>query len=223
MENILVISVHPDDETLGCGGTLLKHKSKGDILNWIIVTNATIEHGWGQELVKNRQKEIDLVGELYGFRKVIKLEFPTTKLDEIPLSILIAKIGDAITEIEPSIVYVNNRSDIHSDHKIAYNAVMSCTKNFRNPYINRICMYECLSETEFAPALAENVFIPNVINDISAYMDKKLEIMSVYASEIMPDNFPRSYGAIKALAAYRGSRIGVNYAEAFSLLFEKSS
>ena len=82
-------------------------------------------------------------------------------------------------------------------------------------------MYETLSETEFAPALVENAFVPNVFVDISAYMEQKLAIMSVFASEVMPDNLPRSYSAMKALAGYRGSRIGVKYAEAFMLLFEK--
>lgn len=82
-------------------------------------------------------------------------------------------------------------------------------------------MYECLSETEFAPALNECSFVPNVFIDISPYFEKKLEAMSVYESEVMPHNLPRSYNAIRSLASYRGSRINVSYAEAFVLLFEK--
>lgn len=222
MENVLVISVHPDDETLGCGGTLLKHKDEGYSLYWLIITNIQIEQGWNFEFVKNRQKEIAEVADLYGFEKVIKLEFPTTKLDEIPLNSIIKKINEAMNQFKPSIIYVNNRSDIHSDHKYAFNAVMSCTKNFRFPFIRRILMYECLSETEFSPVLMENAFIPNVFVDISEFLEKKLEIMSVYKSEIMPNNLPRSYSAISALAGYRGSRIGSNYAEAFMLIYEKA-
>ena len=114
-----------------------------------------------------------------------------------------------------------NRSDVHSDHRIAFQAIYSCTKSFRKPFIERILMYETLSETEFVPALSENVFIPNVFVDISNYMDKKLEIMQIYKSEIMEGNLPRSLNAIKMLAAFRGSRIGTDYAEAFMLLFEK--
>lgn len=82
-------------------------------------------------------------------------------------------------------------------------------------------MYETLSETEFAPALRENAFVPNVFVDISDYMEQKLAIMSTFASEVMTDNLPRSYSAIRALATYRGSRIGVKFAESFMLLFEK--
>jgi LmbE family N-acetylglucosaminyl deacetylase len=222
MEKVLVISVHPDDETLGCGGALLKHKKKGDSIFWLIITNADIKDGWSQELVNNRENEIVEVSKLYGFEKVINLKLSTTKLDEIPLNKIISNISMAIYETKPSTLYLNNRSDIHSDHKITFNAVMSCTKNFRYPFISKILIYETLSETEFAPALFENAFIPNVFVDITPFIDKKLEIMSVYASEVMPDNLPRSYSAIKALATYRGSRIGVNYAEAFMLLYEKA-
>jgi LmbE family N-acetylglucosaminyl deacetylase len=124
--------------------------------------------------------------------------------------------------LQPQIIYVVNRSDVHSDHRVTFDAVSSCTKSFRKPFIEKILMYETLSETEFAPALNENVFIPNVFMDISENMDQKLAVMSTYSSELMPDTMPRSYSAIKALAAYRGSRIGVAYAEAFVLLFEKN-
>ena len=82
-------------------------------------------------------------------------------------------------------------------------------------------MYEVISETEFAPALNENAFIPNVFVDISEFMEKKLEIMGIFKSELMPANFPRSINAIKSLSAYRGSRISVDFAEVFMLLFEK--
>jgi LmbE family N-acetylglucosaminyl deacetylase len=82
-------------------------------------------------------------------------------------------------------------------------------------------IYECLSETEFTPALPENVFIPNVFIDISNYFEKKLEIIKIYESEIMEEPYPRSISSIEALARYRGSRIGVKYAEAFQLIYER--
>lgn len=221
MGKVLVVSVHPDDETLGCGGSLLRHKSMGDYLYWLILTNVRTEDGWDSSLVENRQNEILKVSEIYEFDKVISLDFPTMKLDEIPIRLIIKNISDVINDLQPTLIYLNNRSDIHSDHKVAFNAVISCTKNFRTPYIQKIYMYECLSETEFAPALSENTFIPNTFIDITEFIERKLEIMSVYFSEIMPENQPRSHRAIKSLAAYRGSRIGVDYAEAFSLIFEK--
>jgi LmbE family N-acetylglucosaminyl deacetylase len=225
MGKILFVSVHPDDETLGCGGSILKHREKGDEIHWLILTAPTINHPYcfSEEMIKQRENEIGRVSKMYGFNKTINLGFPTQLLNEVNLRDLIAKIDKAIIDVQPQIIYLINRSDIHSDHKVAFNATYACTKNYRKPFIQRVLMYETLSETEFSPAIRENAFIPNVYVDISDFMDKKLEIMSVFVDEVMPDNLPRSFSAIKALAAYRGSRIGVKYAEAFSLIFEKIS
>jgi len=223
MKNILVISVHPDDETLGCGGTILKHKENGDAIFWLILTGPTENHpyGFSKEMIQDRESEIKKISKMFGFQKTINLNFPTQLLDEINLRDIIVKIDQAVNDVKPNIVYLINRSDIHSDHRIGFDAAYSCTKNFRKSFIDKILMYETLSETEFAPALSENAFIPNVFVDVSDYMERKLEIMSIYSSEMMPDNLPRSHSAINALATYRGSRIGVQYAEAFMLLFEK--
>lgn len=220
MDKVLVVSVHPDDETLGCGGAILKHGDQGDELHWLIVTNISEREGWDKSVVDKRQKEINEVSHRYGFKIVHKLDYPTTRLDSIPIGDLIADISNVIKKTEPSILYVQNRSDIHTDHQVAFKAVMSCTKNFRYPFIRRILMYEILSETEFAPALSENAFMPNVFIDITNYFEKKCEIMKVYSSEIMEDILPRSLNVIGALAKLRGSRIGVKYAEGFMLLCE---
>jgi LmbE family N-acetylglucosaminyl deacetylase len=215
--------VHPDDETLGCGGTILKHKTEGDQVSWLIITAPTKDHpyGFSHEMIDKRELEIQEVASLYGFDKTTQLGFPTQMLDEINLRDLVMSIDKAINNVQPEIIYFINRSDIHSDHRIAFQAIYACTKNFRKPFIEELLMYETLSETEFAPALGEAVFMPNVFVDITDFMQRKLEIMSIYATEVMPDNLPRSLSAINALATYRGSRIGVKFAEAFMMIFKK--
>jgi len=220
MKKILFIATHPDDETLGCGGTILKHKKNGDEIYWLIITNISENYGYTKDCVNKREIEINQVAEKFEFNEVFNLNLPTTQLDEIPISQIISKISSVIKQIEPNTIYLNNRSDIHTDHQTVFQSVMSCTKNFRYPFIKRILMYETLSETEFAPALPENCFIPNVFIDISDYFDKKIEIMKLYESEVMLSPMPRSVGTIQNLAALRGSRIGVEYAESFMLLQE---
>lgn len=217
---ILVISPHPDDETLGCGGTILKHKDMGDKIYWLIITNIDAKNGWDKNAVKKRQKEIEIVAEMYGFEKTFKLDYPAAKLDTIPIQKIIESISKVILEVKPEIIYLPNRSDVHTDHQITFKAAYSCTKNFRYPFIKKILMYETLSETEFAPALPENVFIPNVFVDITKYFEKKLEIFKIYDSEIMEEPLPRSLEVIEAFDKCRGSRIGEKYAEAFILLKE---
>jgi N-acetylglucosamine malate deacetylase 1 len=215
--NILIISAHPDDETLGCGGSILKHAQNDDRLFWIIASNSLSE-----ERKKIRKIEIDKVREKFSIFRSHNLNYPTTKLDMISKSELIERISKIILDVEPEIIYLPNRSDVHSDHRIVFDAAYSCTKSFRYPFIKKVLMYETLSETEFSPALNECAFVPNYFIDISDYMEQKIEIMKIYESEVMTDNFPRSVSAIKSLAGFRGSRIGVKYAEAFMLLFEKS-
>jgi N-acetylglucosamine malate deacetylase 1 len=217
---VLVISVHPDDETLGCGGTLLKHASYNDTLYWMIITSSADVVGYDKAFYEQRKQTIKLVAEDYRFKETYLLDFPTTQLHLVDFNELISKISAVIQDVKPDIVYSVNRTDIHTDHQIAAKAVFSCTKSFRNPYIKRILMYECLSETELAPSLPETAFYPNVYSDISNHFDGKLEIMKRYASEIQEQPMPRSIENIKALATFRGSSISVKYAEAFMLLKE---
>ena len=217
---ILVISPHPDDETLGCGGTILKHKDIGDKVYWLIITNIDMKDGWDKDIVEKRQKEIETVAEMHGFEKTFKLDYPTAKLDTIPIQEIIESISKVIFEIKPEVIYLPNRSDVHTDHQITFKAAYSCTKNFRYSFIRKILMYETLSETEFAPALPENTFIPNVFVDITKYFERKLEIFKIYKSELMKKPLPRSLEVIEALVKYRGSQIGKKYAEAFILLKE---
>ena len=223
-KNVLVVAPHPDDETLGCGGSLLKHIANGDLVYWLIVTNALPNkyYNWSNEMISKRQEEIESVSKFFGFEKTFKLDFPTTELDMIPMYELIGSISDVIIEVHPEVIYLPNRSDVHTDHQITFKAAYSCTKNFRYPFIKRILMYETLSETEFAPALPEYGFIPNVFSDTSDFYKRKIEILEIYKSEIMKSPLPRSIGAIQALAKYRGSRIGCDFAEAFQLIFEKN-
>ncbi len=215
---VLIVSAHPDDEAIGAGGTLLKHKKNGDELTWLIVTNVFTTHGFSEERVRSRQEEINVVANRFGFTTVVKLGYPTMTLSGESLLTMIPAIAKVFMEAKPEVIYVMNRSDVHSDHRIVFDAVMACTKSFRYPFIKKVLMYECLSETEFAPALAENVFMPNYFVDISEYMDKKLEILKVYESEIAAHPFPRSLENVKALAHFRGATAGVVYAEAFQLL-----
>jgi N-acetylglucosamine malate deacetylase 1 len=215
---VIIISPHPDDETLGCGGSILKHVKNGDTVVWVIVTSVFTEHGFTIERVESRRNEIDKVNSMFGFSKVYSLGFPTTKLSEIGEKKIIDAIDIIFKNEKPEIVYLPNRTDAHSDHKMVFDAAMACSKSFRTPSLKRILMYECLSETEFAPALPENVFMPNFFIDVSVYFDKKLEIMRIYSSELGNHPFPRSEQNITALAVYRGSQAGVKYAEAFQLL-----
>lgn len=218
MKKVIVISAHPDDETLGAGGTILKHKANGDEIYWIIITEASEKQGFSEERILSRNREIKIVADKFGIKKIFKLGYLSMSLSSQTLIEMVPKISAIFSEIEPEIIYSLNRSDAHSDHRVTFDAVVACTKSFRYPYIKKVLMYECISETEFAPALPEKVFIPNYYVDITDYMAEKLEIMKIYDSELGAHPFPRSLKNIKALAIYRGASVGVEFAEAFQLI-----
>jgi LmbE family N-acetylglucosaminyl deacetylase len=145
---VLVISVHPDDETLGCGGTILKHVGHGDSVYWLIITSTVEILGYSNEFIEKRKQQITSVAKAYRFTETYNLDYPTARLHTVDLSDLIAKISLVINDVKPMVVYTINRSDIHTDHQVVARAVMSSTKSFRYPFIKRLLMYECLSETE---------------------------------------------------------------------------
>ena len=215
MNNVLVVAVHPDDETLGCGATLLKHKANGDAIHWLIVTQSDPK----KEFFAKREQEIQKVAKLYGFDALHRLELPTMRVDEISMSELVGKISKVFQKVQPNILYLPFKEDVHSDHRKVFEAAYSCTKSFRYPFIEKIYMMETLSETEFAPSVGHN-FIPNVFVDVSEYLEQKISIMQCYSGETAPHPFPRSEHNIRALATLRGATAGCRYAESFMLLKE---
>ncbi len=220
MSKILVISPHPDDETLGCGGSLLKHSSNRDEIFWLIITNIFTDHGWPEITVNKRKKEIEKAAGAYGFSEVFKLEHPTAELEKISSGVLIEEIKAVLAKTGAETVYIPHSGDVHTDHKITAKAAESALKTFRSHGVRKILSYETLSETEFS-MIEPEIFSPNLFVDITGYIQKKIEIMKIFESEIKEPPFPRSEENILALATYRGSRAGYRYAEALRILFEK--
>ncbi|MDP7621511.1 MAG: PIG-L family deacetylase [SAR324 cluster bacterium] len=220
MSKVLVIAPHPDDETLGCGGTLSRHKQGGDELYWVIVTCISEDMGWPEAAVKKRDAEIDGVAKKYGFSDVFNFRLPTTKLDTLPIFNLIEKITDVYKKVEPEIIYMPYAYDVHTDHQIIAKVLQSTFKCFRYPHIQKVLMCETPSETNFN-FIEKRTFSPNVFINISDHLDDKIETMKLYESEIGDFPFPRSEKAMRSLAAFRGSQCGYEAAEAFQLIYER--
>jgi len=119
MNRVLVVAVHPDDETLGCGGTLLKHKNNGDEIYWLIITSPTLNHPYGftQEVIDKRISLVNQITEKYKFHKTISLNYPTQLLHAVDLRELIVSINKIIIDFKPNIIYMMFKNDVHSDHR----------------------------------------------------------------------------------------------------------
>jgi len=217
---IIVITPHPDDETLGCGGTLFRQKAEKNEIYWLIVTGISEETGWPKKVVKKREAEINSVANIYGFTEVFQLRLPTTRIDSLPVSDMIEKITEVYKKVEPEIIYMPYAYDVHTDHQIIAKVVQSTLKWFRHPYLHKILMYETPSETEFNFVENRN-FNPNIFIDISNFLDDKIKVMKIYQKEISEHPFPRSEKNMRALATFRGSQSGFQAAEAFELVYER--
>ncbi len=219
MNTILVIAPHPDDETLGCGGTLLKHKQKGDNVNWLIATSIS-----GLKIddssIQERKNLINKVSNSYKFDCTYSLNFPTTTLDTIPKKEIINEFEKIFSELQPTIIYIPYRLDAHSDHEVVFDAAVACAKTFRCPSIRSIRCYQTISETEFGSRPEDPGFKPNLFVDISDVFEEKIHILKLYHSELGEHPFPRSIDSIKAQSLLNGSVSGCDYAESFLIIKE---
>ena len=214
--NILVVSPHPDDEILGCGGTLQRLGDEGHSLFWVIFTEMTMEYSNQQKLA--RKDEIEKICSELGFVSKYELGFGASGLDQSALGDLVSSLFSVIREVKPEKVFCPYIFDAHSDHSYVSRAVQAATKSFRSPSIKTILMYETISETNFAFFEPEQ-FRPNLFVDISDYLEKKVGLAEVYRGEIRAHPFPRSSRAIRALASLRGSQCGVDAAEGFQIVY----
>jgi LmbE family N-acetylglucosaminyl deacetylase len=220
MAKVMVIAPHPDDETLGCGGTLFRHKAEMDEIYWVIVTSMSEEAGWSNEAVKRRDAEIDATAKKYGFANVFNFRLPTTKINTLHLPDLIDKITNVYKKTKPEIIYMPFVYDVHTDHQLIVKALQSTFKWFRHSHIKKVLMYETPSETEFN-FIEDRIFKPNVFINISDYLDDKIKAMKIYGSEMGKFPFPRSEKTVRSLTAFRGSQSGFEAAEAFELVYER--
>jgi N-acetylglucosamine malate deacetylase 1 len=196
--NVLVLAPHPDDEVLGCGGTISRHVAAGDTVFVVIATRG--------------------IPELFSDERF--LDFPAPALDTVPGYVLAGAILDCIRDVRPEVLYVPHHGDIHSDHFHLHQAALVAARPLGDSPIRRILAYETLSETEWAPPQMDAVFYPTVFIDVSAFLQNKLDAMSCFESQLKPAPNARSLRNITALAHYRGATVACDAAEGFMLIRE---
>jgi LmbE family N-acetylglucosaminyl deacetylase len=217
MKKVMIFSVHPDDETIGAGGTILKLLNKGVEVHWVLMTKMD-PNMFSPESIKERDKVISEVQKFYSGIYLHQFPFYTTKLDACPKGELVNSISQLVSKITPDTVFIPFGGDIHTDHKIAYEVLASLTKNFRYPFIKKVLAMEVLSESNFGHMSSVTTFFPNYYIEISENIDQKMHVIDFYKGEFLPHPFARSKEAIRALSIVRGSEINVSNAEAFQII-----
>lgn len=213
--NVLVISPHMDDETIGAGGTLCRYIAQGHDVYWLNITNTKEEYGNDPALVELRESQRRQVIAAYPFTAAYDLKLRPTGLKDYRDSDVIPQIQAIVEEVRPEVLILPYGQDIHSDHGVVFRWCLPFTKSFRYPYVKKVLLMEILSETDFCDPKA--TFQPNYFVDISDHMEKKIQLLKCYGQELGAHPFPRSEENVRALAHLRGAVAGVEWAESFQL------
>ena len=212
---VIIFAPHNDDEVLGVGGTIVKHVTNGDE---VYICEVTV--GKNKERADLIKQEALQAHEILGVKKTYFLDFPVVGLSTMPAIELNKKIHNVVQEVKPDIAYIPHKGDMHIDHKVVAESAMVALRPVDSPQVRAIYAYETLSETEWNIQSADNLFVPNVYVDITDTIDKKLEAMKCYQSQLYSFPHPRSLKAIESLSQLRGSTVCVNHAESFMLIRE---
>lgn len=214
--NILIIAPHPDDEVLGCGGTIGRLSKEGNSVTLCIVTKP-YPPDWSTDYIEAKSLDIEKSNRKLGISQTLFLNFSTVKLDTIPQKDLNDSLSKVVADTKPDIVFIPHNGDLNRDHRIVHEASLVATRPFCS-FVKKILVYETLSETEWG--YSNTQFRPDVYFNITCFIELKKEAMQLYKTEIKSAPHPRSLELISALATKRGSEIGLKYAEAFMLIRE---
>lgn len=212
---VAVISAHPDDETLGAGGTLVKHASFGDEIHVCIATKG-YSPDWPEETIQLDHQQAITAIESLGVQNISFLQFPTVKLNVVPCKELNDRITGFINDVDPQVVYAPFPGDLNSDHGIVARSAAIAVRPVAGT--KRSLMYfETLSSTEWGRMFLKSSFMPNFYVDIRSTIEQKLKAARCYDLELRQFPHPRSLEGIMTLAKLRGMEVGLEVAEAFSL------
>lgn len=224
VDSVLVVAAHPDDEVLGCGGTIARHADAGDQVHVLIVA----EGATSRQVQRDRDhltEELSALtiaaqraGTILGASDVDLLQLPDNRLDSLDRLDLIKRIEERIDRYKPQVVYVHHVGDVNVDHRRLHEAVITACRPTPGQSARRLLSFEVASSTEWQPPGSAPAFQPNWFVDISAHWKRKREALEVYASEMRAWPHARSIEALEHLARWRGAQVGVEAAEAFCLL-----
>jgi LmbE family N-acetylglucosaminyl deacetylase len=220
---VLTVAAHPDDETLGAGGTMAWHAERGDTVWALVLTDG----------VTSRHDRVELQAEcaerackVLGVERLVLAGLPDQRLDTLTLLDVITPIERCIEQLRPDVVLTHFMGDVNEDHRLVARATLVATRPVPGTSVRRVCSFEIPSSTDWAPPIPGSVFAPNLYVDISGSLETKLAAMACYAdtfhSEVRPFPHPRSMQALTAYAHRHGAASGLLAAEPFMLLRESA-
>ncbi len=223
MVKILIIAAHPDDEILGCGGTIARHVQNGDEVHVLILAEGLTSRDKERERDKRADELSALAqaareaGRILGVRSVELRDFPDNRMDAVDLLDVVKVVELLIDKYKPDVVYTHHAGDVNIDHRIVHQAVVTACRPLPGQCVKTLLFFEVTSSTEWQIPGSAPAFLPNWFVDVSDTIDLKLQALEAYRSEMRERPHPRSLKAVEHLARWRGASAGVEAAEGFIL------
>ncbi|MGQ9864644.1 MAG: PIG-L deacetylase family protein [Bacteroidia bacterium] len=220
---ILIVAAHPDDEVLGCGGTIKKLSHQGErvyvaILGEGITSRYSKREKADFSQVESLRHSAHKVAQILGIQELFFYDLPDNRFDSIPLLDVVKMVEEIVAQVRPQVIYTHHGGDLNIDHVVTYRAVLTATRPMAGQSVEELYAFEIPSSTEWTFQRLEPIFRPNVFVDISSTLENKLQAISYYDSEARKFPHPRSPEALGAIAQRWGSIAGFQAAEAFELI-----
>ncbi len=224
--NVLVLAAHPDDEVLGCGGTIARLASEGHRVTVAILGQgaasryvpASSDAMADAEKLKSQSCE---AASILGNVDIKHFDLPDNRFDSIDLLDIVKVLEGLAGDVRPHEVYTQHGGDLNIDHAITFRAAMTCFRPIPDSPVRALYAFEVASSTEWAFGKFSPAFIPDTFVDISMFLDRKLKALAAYQDEVRPSPHPRSLEGVSAQARDRGARVGVFAAEAFATIWRR--
>ena len=221
--SVFVVAAHPDDEVLGCGGTIARLAAAGRSVHVLLLADgensraAANGSGVAAGAVAARNAAAERACRILGGASVESLTLPDNRMDGLVLLDVVKEIEVRIARHAPSTLLTHHGGDVNVDHRVVHQAVIVACRPVPDYPVRELLFFEVPSSTEWRPPGSGDGFAPNYFVDVSTTLDRKMAALGAYASELRDFPHPRSRSAIEALARWRGATVGVAAAEAFVL------
>ena len=222
--SVLVVAAHPDDEILGCGGTMARHAADGDDVSILILGEGITSRDPQRDANKQKKAldalhaQVDRAAKVVGASKTFLHHFADNRFDSVDLLDIVKVVEEVKAQVNPSIIYTHHGGDLNVDHRLTFQAVLTACRPQPGESVRTIYSFEVASSTEWNARTVGNAFLPTVYVDITRTLKAKLDAMSVYAGELRDYPHPRSLRGLEVMAQRNGVEAGLEAAERFVLI-----
>lgn len=222
-KSVLVVAAHPDDEVLGCGGTIARLADEGHDVHVLIVGEGVTSRGQarGREMKTEELSELErcarAANAILGGASLKLCDFPDNRMDSVNMLDVVKLVEGEISRHLPQILLTHHRGDVNIDHGVIHEAVVAASRPQPGQTVRQLLFFEVASSTEWRPPASGTSFSPNCFCDIERFLSRKLDALKEYSAEIRAFPHPRSLEGAEYLARWRGATVGCRAAEAFEV------